>query len=102
MLARSGSAQANAKDVLWEPDKGQEAVEYAAMHSTLRVQLLKALCEMRLDREDVRAVLEDTHASSKPPDRRFKKREPPKPQVLVWESLWLCLAVANVLTLNAL
>ncbi|GMH35160.1 hypothetical protein BSKO_03028 [Bryopsis sp. KO-2023] len=40
------------------PQKGHEMEEYAALSSTNRVGALKALCEMRGDREDVRSLIE--------------------------------------------
>lgn len=72
------SARANAKDLpLFEAQRGREAEAYCAMPATQRVLVLKALCELRADREDIRSRLET--AANPPRSAKVKAAAKPPP-----------------------
>ncbi|KAK9834896.1 hypothetical protein WJX81_007008 [Elliptochloris bilobata] len=61
------------------PARGQEALEYARLPTLQRLQALKALCEARLDREDVLAHIESALQPARVTARAIKRGEPPPP-----------------------
>ncbi|KAL3157904.1 hypothetical protein ABBQ32_012312 [Trebouxia sp. C0010 RCD-2024] len=51
------------------PLKRHEAHDYAALHASDRVLALKLLCEIRLDKDDLRSAIEQSMKPVKPPSR---------------------------------
>lgn len=49
---------------LWTPLRGEEAQAYAELPAPTRVRLLKGLCELRAEREDLRFLVDDTLAAA--------------------------------------
>ncbi|DBA82749.1 hypothetical protein WJX77_007341 [Trebouxia sp. C0004] len=76
------------------PLKRSEASDYAALHATDRVLALKLLCEIRLDKEDLRSAIElsmkPPKAPSRPPSGKTRAagastrgRSEPAPEVVM-------------------
>eukprot|EP00798_Chlamydomonas_sp_ICE-L_P028438 gene28438-31580_t len=63
-------------DSPFKPAKRQEAYEYASLAVAERVLALKELCDVRLDREDLRGVVDET---LRPPPKQVAKKTPPPP-----------------------